>query len=488
MSTLISPSPTSPSVIPMSSPFLKPLWLEALPFSQGCEVSPRGFNQGVKSVIDFLRSQKIQATLWVKLPQGKAWWTDLQAYSQDFSAPIYRLGYPDMLTEELHIESPQAQDSSHCCLIPLSPQYALKGEYLFLVLAKDFIYTMVALRHSDANTLTLLISTSPKPVQHLKQGLRDLGVAAAALHPADTTLTKLLSQWEQAWAGIDNQTPATTTRYDDFLTWQYQNQTHLQKRLNQFHQYTNPSTPINAPIVTTSEPLKALSDLEEFAQAAIQELRFPLTTIKTALTLINSSSLKHPQRQRYLSMIAQASDHQSALINGIFELLQYKTRTTQPASYPIDLMEWLPGVVSTYQPLAQERHIMLAYTINDNLPHVVTIEPWLKQALIQILNNAIKFTSNQGQVWVHAKPATPETVIISIEDTGIGLSEPELKKVFEAFYRSPNPPGKTPSAGLGLTLAKQLLEQSGSSIHAEGKLGKGAIFTITLPIDQASRI
>jgi two-component system, OmpR family, phosphate regulon sensor histidine kinase PhoR len=486
MSALISrPVPS------MAPPFLKTLWLEALPQSQGCEVSPRGFNQGIRSMVEFLRSQQLQATLWVKLPQGKAWWFDLQAYSQEFCAPIYRLGYPEMLSEDLHLEAPQVSTTSHGHIIPLSPQYALKGEYLFLVLAQDFIYTMMALRQADTNALSLFLSTSPKPVQRLKQGLRDLGVAAAALHPEDSILTQLLSQWEQAFPGINsgvNNPEKNTTCYDAFLTWQYQNQTHLQKRLNQFQQYAQPATPVNHHPITSTEPLKALSDLEAFAQAAIQELRFPLTTIKTALTLINSSTLKHPQRQRYLSMIAQASDHQSALINGIFELLQYKTRTTTPASYPIDLMEWLPGVVSTYQPLAQERHIMLAYTISDNLPNVISVEPWLKQALIQILNNAIKFTSNQGQVWVYAKSDTPETVMISIEDTGVGLSENECTKVFEAFYRSPSIPGKTPGAGLGLTLAKQLLEQSGSTITAQGKLGKGSIFTITLPIDQASRI
>ena len=113
----------------------------------------------------------------------------------------------------------------------------------------------------------------------------------------------------------------------------------------------------------SAAPITRLSASEEieidpqFLKTASQELNNPITTIKTALTLLNASTLKPKQRARYLQMIGQACDRHSHLIDSVFKLLELQL-TPQPAVLEaVQLWDLVPGVVSTYQPLATERRI-----------------------------------------------------------------------------------------------------------------------------------
>jgi len=231
------------------------------------------------------------------------------------------------------------------------------------------------------------------------------------------------------------------------------------------------------------ELLNILSRKDESLISLCQELRTPLTLMKAALSLLNSPQLKPPQRQRYLQILSTECDRQNSLINGLLELTQLDRAAEPMLLKPIRLSDIVPGVVSTYQPLAQEKGVQLAYTVSPDLPSVACTNAWLKQIVINLLHNSIKFTPTGGQVWVKAR-LEGDYVQLEFRDTGIGIPPSEIPKIFDRFYRvrpvvaSEDPGG----AGLGLTIVQQLLWRCGGSISVKSKLGEGSTFNLLLPI------
>lgn len=226
-----------------------------------------------------------------------------------------------------------------------------------------------------------------------------------------------------------------------------------------------------------------LQQKNDFVQNLGQELRTPLATMKTALSLLNSPSLKPPQRQKYMEMLSRECDRQNSLISSGLSLLQIEN-TAEVAQDPLRLSEVVPGVVSTYQPLAEEKGVRLAYTIPEELPPVACSMNWLRQIVINLLHNSIKFTPQGGQVWVRARQQD-DRLLIEFRDTGVGIPTSELPKIFDRFYRG-RQSGDDSGVGLGLTIVQQLVLRSGGSISVKSKPGEGTLFAVLLPIHASS--
>ncbi len=213
----------------------------------------------------------------------------------------------------------------------------------------------------------------------------------------------------------------------------------------------------------------------QLLKTATQELNNPITTIKTALTLLSSPNLKPQQRQRYLNMIGQACDRQSSLINNVFGLLELQLASQPSSQEKVQLWDLVPGVVSMYQPLAQENNILLAYTVAKDLSPVFAVEAYLKQALVGLLANSIQFVNNNGRIWVKAHQHGDSQVALVIHDNGRGILPGALTQVFDPFYRH-----LSEGNGLGLTLVQQWLAHCGASISVSSTPGEGTAFTILL--------
>ena len=166
--------------------------------------------------------------------------------------------------------------------------------------------------------------------------------------------------------------------------------------------------------------------------------------------------------------------------------MQLESSEQQTVIMPLRLSEIVPGVVSTYQPLAGEKGIMLAYTVSTDLPAVYCSPAWLRQIVINLLHNSIKFTPTGGKVWVIAS-AQGDYVQLEFRDTGIGISPYEIPRIFDRFYRVRSASSDDPSgAGLGLTIVQQLLLRCGGSISVKSKAGEGSTFNVLLPIAPSS--
>jgi len=114
---------------------------------------------------------------------------------------------------------------------------------------------------------------------------------------------------------------------------------------------------------------------------------------------------------------------------------------------------------------------MLAYTVPVELPAVFCLSTWLKQIVINLLHNSIKFTPTGGQVWVRSR-LQGDYVQLEFRDTGIGIATSEIPKIFDRFYRVRTVASEEVSgAGLGLTIVQQLLLRCGGSISVKSRLG-----------------
>ncbi|WP_341524510.1 DICT sensory domain-containing protein [Nostoc sp. UHCC 0302] len=472
---------------------------------QPLSLSPATLLSLVRAQIDLLIEQQIVATLWVKLPPEKIWQSELTRYQSLIgkSSLIYICQIEESDTqkseggllssgtsegkdkgdkrdgEENTPPSPSSSSSHsspHHVRVHIASDSLLRRENFLLVLSPQFSSLILAHRPlkkrenqnsgkaKNNKTQPLLITTTVegRVIQQVLDGIQQATTAESypivtaniaanficASVPEPILMNQLLAKQLQRQDEINRQILTERTA-----------------KLQQEHQK-----------LLNKEQLK-----DEYLNNVCQELRTPLTHMKTALSLLNSPNLKPPQRQRYLQMLNTQCDHQNSLINGLLDLLQLERSLEETTLEPVRLSDIVPGVVSTYQPVAQEKGIMLAYTVPTELPDVQCVNGGLRLIVINLLHNSIKFTPNGGKVWVLAR-VHGNYVQLEFRDTGIGIAESEIPKIFERFYRVRT--GVTEDhagAGLGLTIVQLLLRRCAGSISVKSKLYEGSSFIVQLP-------
>jgi two-component system, OmpR family, phosphate regulon sensor histidine kinase PhoR len=244
-----------------------------------------------------------------------------------------------------------------------------------------------------------------------------------------------------------------------------------------------PPSPKSPTMENPVTPALSSHDVKDESIAHLmQELCTPLTNIKTALKLLESPGIKQIQRQRYLELIRSECDRQNSLIAGVTRLLAIDRPADATEIIPIQLSQIIPGIVSTYQPLAEEKGIRLGYTVPDDLPTITCVESWLRQITIDLLHNGIKYTPDGGHVFVRAS-VQGEYVQLEFRDTGIGIPQPEIPKIFDRFYRVRHASERQSNgAGVGLTIVQNILTRCGGSISVTSQVGAGSKFRVLLPI------
>ncbi len=432
---------------------------------QALALSPTTLLSQIKSVIDLLIEQQISAKLWAKLPPGEIWQSEIQRYHTSVSVPhtIYTCQMNQKRAGGAKEEN--TSPTSHLYL-QLAPSRQLRREYFLLVLSPQFWGLILAHRPLPRGKKTppLLVITSfeGRVIQQVLDGIK----GAIAPGASSTTLADLTC-------------PPAPEPVEALHTTSLLLSKQIQRQEEIYHRAVEKA---DAKAQQQNQELhKTLQLKDEYLNNVCQELRTPLTHMKTALSLLNSPSLKPPQRQRYMQMLNNECDRQNSLITGLLNLLQLDRDLDEASFESVRLSDIVPGVVSTYQPLAQEKGIMLAYTVPTDLPPVSCVGAWLRQIVINLLHNSIKFTPNGGQVWVRSR-IQGDYVQLEFRDTGIGIAESEIPKIFDRFYRLRPVAGEdSGGAGLGLTVVQQLLLHCGGSISVKSKLGEGSSFNVLLP-------
>lgn len=228
--------------------------------------------------------------------------------------------------------------------------------------------------------------------------------------------------------------------------------------------------------------LRAVDKLkDEFLANTSHELRTPLNGI-VGLTesLIDDPDAQMSEKVRsYLHMIAGSGRRLSNLINDILDFSKIKNHGLELRLESLDFGEVCDAVCVMSRPLAYNKSIEILNELPPGLPPVLADGDRLQQVLYNLIGNAIKFTSS-GYIKITAE-ADEAWVKINIEDTGIGIPESELENIFESFTQAHGDAGREyEGTGLGLAVAKNLIEIQGGRISVESTLNKGSTFTFTL--------
>ena len=448
-------------------------------------VNPATLLSLAESMIEVLVEQQISATLWLKLPPGKIWYSAIKRYHQQV-----KVSHTTYICHTQRASRNQiTQEGFPVVPVQLVPNSQLRRDYFLLILSPQFSSLILAHRsrirrqkkakprenqHKKLLPLVSICTFESQIIKEVLDGLKHaitLTLAQSKSQTINTKNTDLLETWDEQFIKPPTANPLLL---EQLLSKQIQHQDAV--RRNAIVERITYLKHQNQELVDT------LRRKDESFSSICEELRIPLTHMKAALSLLNSPHLKPPQKQRYLQLLSTECDRQNSLINGLLDLVQLESSADTTDLVPLRLSEIVPGVVSTYQPLAQEKGIMLGYTVSTDLPAIYCSPAWLRQIVINLLHNSIKFTPTGGQVWVRGS-VVGDYVQLEFGDTGIGISPTEIPKIFDRFYRvrsaSHDDPG---GAGLGLTIVQQLLLRCGGSISVRSRIGEGSIFHVLLAI------
>jgi two-component system, OmpR family, phosphate regulon sensor histidine kinase PhoR len=488
----------------------------------GLQISPATFKSMVSSLFDVLIEQNIPAWVWIKLPRGDSWQAEIDRCTTEATSLKKLCVFRSLADDSAETELPIANHSSFVdtigsnhfqsattTAIQLPIENPLKGEFLVLVWSEQMSLILAAQRSrsrrvnvsSDAITPTSeigetaiddatdrkmpLVATcvfDPSVVRRSVTRIADLVQSPGYELIADGTGSSgSIGQMAASWMQLMNQTeqPQNSEWLAVLLNKHIQRQEELWQRSMT---YRKQAELVNVLQLQNEELANTVRSKDEFLSMVGQELRTPLTNMKTALTLLNSPNLKPPQRQRYMDLLSKECNRQGSLIGSLLDLVSLDQMAERKTLEPINLTDLVPGVVSTYQPLAEEKGVRLAYTVPEDMPAVANLTPWIRQIVVNLLHNGIKFTPKGGQVWVRAKQQG-DYIQLEFKDTGIGIPVNEIPKIFDRFYRVRQAvPEETAGAGLGLTIVQQLLLRCGGSISVKSRPGEGSIFNVLLPV------
>lgn len=226
---------------------------------------------------------------------------------------------------------------------------------------------------------------------------------------------------------------------------------------------------------------------DEFLANTSHELRTPLNGIigLTESLIDDPKAEMSDQVRTYLKMVAGSGRRLSNLINDILDFSKLKNNGIELKLAPVDLKSVCDSVCVMIKPLADKKDLQIINSVPDGLPSVLVDEDRLQQVLYNLIGNAIKFTPT-GSVKIYTETER-SCVAILIEDTGVGISEADINSIFESFTQGRGDAAREyEGTGLGLAVAKDLIELHGGEIGVESEVGRGSVFRFTLRVTDTS--
>jgi signal transduction histidine kinase len=228
----------------------------------------------------------------------------------------------------------------------------------------------------------------------------------------------------------------------------------------------------------------------DFIATLSHEFRTPLTSINMSIDILNQELLG-PLNERQKDLIHATKEDSQRLTKLARELLQLSKLEAGKLQFKNEELDVRALVEATTKPLLiqfQEKGVRLETEVPDNLPRLVADEQQLSWVITNLVTNALKFTRTGGCVTVRALLRNSE-MHVEVEDTGEGIAKEHLERVFDKFVQLKNHAASTPgSVGLGLAIAKEIVEAYRGRIWVESEVGKGSRFTFTIPLSAAEHI
>ena len=211
------------------------------------------------------------------------------------------------------------------------------------------------------------------------------------------------------------------------------------------------------------------------------ELRTPISGIKAMVETLRDGALDDKEAATdFLTRIDNEVDRLTQMVSELTELSRIETGKVELEMTTTDLNLLIEGVIAQLNPLAERQHVTIASELTPPLPPVIIDSDRIRQTVINLVHNAIKFNHPGGKVTISAR-ADGDSVTVSVSDTGIGIARDDLPRVFERFYKADKARTRGGS-GLGLAIAKHTVQAHNGSIWVESEEGKGSTFSFRLPL------
>ncbi len=252
------------------------------------------------------------------------------------------------------------------------------------------------------------------------------------------------------------------------------------------------STPVKSG-TSTAGAVMVLHDITEirrlerarrdFVANVSHEFRTPLTAIQGfAETLLEGALEDSGNRRRFIEIIHDHALRLGRLTDDLLRLAQIEAGQLNLEFGPLSASDFIQPCLETTRVKAAQKELKLETQFTPGLPSIVGDLHALQGVLQELLDNAIRYSSPGGQIGVNVSFNAYE-MVISVSDTGMGISKMDQDRIFERFYRAdPARSRESGGTGLGLAIAKHLIEAHGGQIKVESEIGKGSIFSMVLPI------
>lgn len=215
----------------------------------------------------------------------------------------------------------------------------------------------------------------------------------------------------------------------------------------------------------------------DFVSNVSHELKTPLAVIRNYSKLLQSDTLTEEQRLEYAQGIDRATQRMTALITNILKMNKLENQQISPKVQEYDLTEQVAECMLAFDDALERKHIDLQCEMDDRI--LVTADPELLTLVWNnLLSNAVKFTPEGGSITVSVKPEN-ENAVVSVWDTGCGITKDTAKHIFDKFYQG-DTSHATEGNGLGLALVKRVIDLTGGEISVNSTPGEGSTFTVKI--------
>jgi PAS domain S-box-containing protein len=221
----------------------------------------------------------------------------------------------------------------------------------------------------------------------------------------------------------------------------------------------------------------------EFVSTVSHDLRAPLTLMRGYATMLGMVGAMNEQQKEFISKILTSADQMGELIGNVLDLGRIEAGVGLDVE-TIPLGSILDSVLDTYRPQAVNKQITLDVDLEEEMEPVEVDATLIRQAIANLVDNALKYTPADGHVTIHAEQRE-EFQIVQVTDNGMGIAPTDQARLFEKFYRARGRETLSiKGSGLGLAIVKSIIQQHGGRVSVESKLGEGSTFTIWFPIRQ----
>jgi signal transduction histidine kinase len=219
------------------------------------------------------------------------------------------------------------------------------------------------------------------------------------------------------------------------------------------------------------------------------ELRTPLTSVigYSEMMLEGIGGPLTPEQTEYLGIIMEKGENLLHLITSILDLTKIEAGRVRLVLSEVEVAQFVADCAATFLPQARKQGVQISADVERDLPAMACDREKVRQAMLNLLSNALKFTPRGGSIRVVARRAPGDRIGIDVEDSGIGIAEEHLGRIFDVFYQVDGSNTREyGGAGLGLAIVKSFAEAHGGEVQVRSVVGQGSTFTLLLPREAAS--